>query len=54
MIWGGTNGKKMTGYTCGSLHAYYEQMGTIRVKEDEPFPEIRNKLIKRFAGEINP
>lgn len=51
-IWG-TPEKPLTGYTCGYLHEYYEQMGTIRVKEDILFLKIRNQLINKYEGRIN-
>jgi hypothetical protein len=34
-IWG-TEERPFTSYSCGSLHTYYEQMGKIKIKYEQP------------------
>ena len=46
-IWG-LDKKAMSSYTCGDLHAFYETLGTVRIKEDDLFPDIRRRLQNKF------
>jgi len=39
-IWG-DEVRPFTSYNCGSLHSYYEQMGKIKIKDDE-FIDLNN------------
>lgn len=51
----GTADRPYTSYSVGYLHDAYEWIGThkVRIKEDVQFYDFRQRLINKFASQIN-